>query len=200
MPSRLLLVALALVAVAFVSTTQAQPPNTSGLGDKTFKDEDTVRARSAELERISRDAKKPDRKAEPSPEEKFLQIKEDFERIQIVNGDVLQSARTDNARLAEAAGEVHKRATRLSSNLFPPDPRKKPKAEVKEETDARDLKALLAALDGAIDRFIHSPIFQNIKVVNPQDSAKARQELDEIIKLSARVEREAARLKKPGGG
>lgn len=199
MPSRLLPAALALVAAAFVSPAPAQTPSASGLGDKTFKDSDTVRARSAELERISRDAKKPDRKHEPTAEEKFPQIKEDFERIQIVNGEVLQSARADHVQLAEAAAEVHRRAARLSSNLFPPGQGKKPKAAPKEETDARDLKALLAALDASVERFVHSPLFQNIKVVNPDDSAKARRELEEIIRLSALVGREAGRLKKSGG-
>lgn len=196
MPSRFLLAALALLAAAFVSPAAAQ---TGAIGDKNMKESDTIRARSAELERVRREATKPDRKAEPTREEKFPQIKEDFERIQIVNGDVLQSARTDYARMAEAAEEVHRRAARLGANLFPPGPEKKPKAEIVEETDGRDLKALLAALDKAVDRFVHSPIFQNIKVVNPQDSAKAKEELDEIVKLSARVEKEAARLKKAGG-
>lgn len=201
MPSRLLFAALLLVAAAFVfpAQVQAQPPAVSGLGDKTFKDTDTVRARSAELERISRDAKKPDRKAEPSAEEKFPQIKEDFERIQIVNGEILQAPAPDYARIADGADELHRRATRLSSNLFPPQHDKKPKDKAKEEPDARDLKTLLAALDASIDRFVHSPIFQNIKVVNPEDSAKARQELDGIIRLSALVNKEADRLKKPDG-
>lgn len=200
MPSRLLLAALALVAAAFVSPALAQPPTpNSGLGDKTFKDSDTVRTRSAELERIRRDASKPGRKHEPSAEEKFPQIKEDFERIQIVNGDVLQSARADLGQLAAAAAEVHRRASRLASNLFPPEQEKKPKAAAKEDADARDLKALLAALDASVERFVHSPLFQNIKVVNPDDSAKARRELEEIIRLSARVGKEAERLKKSGG-
>lgn len=199
MPSRLLLAAVALLAAASVSTVTAQP-GAGTIGDKNMKESDTIRTRSGELERVRRESLKPDRKAGPSPEDKFPQIKEDFERIQLVNGDVLQSAATDYAHMAEAAEEVRRRAARLGSNLFPPDHEKKPKAGHKEETDERDLKSLLSALDGAIDRFVHSPIFQNIKVVNPQDSAKARQELEEIIKLSARVEKEAARLKKAGGG
>jgi hypothetical protein len=213
MLSRLLLGAVALVAAASASPALAQPPSpTTSLGDKNMKDEDTVRARSVEMERIRRDAAKPDRKPEPSPEDKFPQIKEDFERLQIVNGDVLQAPGAPNyARLAEAAEEVKKRATRLSSNLFPPEAGKKPKKDggkkddaTKEaagaEPDRRDLKTLLSALDESIARFVNSPIFQNTKVVNPEESAKARKELEEIIKLSTRVEQEAARMKKPSGG
>ena len=212
MLSRLILAAVALVAAASASPALAQPPSpTTSLGDKNMKDEDTVRARSVEMERIRRDAAKPDRKPEPSPEDRFPQIKEDFERLQIVNGDVLQAPGAPNyARLAEAAEELKKRATRLSSNLFPPDAGKKPKDGGKKdgatkdaagaEPDRRDLKSLLSALDESIARFVNSPIFQNTKVVNPEESAKARKELEEIIKLSTRVEQEAARMKKPSGG
>lgn len=196
MPSRFPLAALALAAAASVPPAAAQ---TGVIGDKNMKESDTIRARSVELERVRRESRKPDRKPEPAREEKFPQIKEDFERIQIVNGEVLQSARADHVQLAAAAAEVHRRAARLSSNLFPPGQGKKPKAAPKEETDARDLKALLAALDASVERFVHSPLFQNIKVVNPDDSAKARRELEEIIRLSALVGREAGRLKKSGG-
>jgi hypothetical protein len=208
MLSRFLLAVVALIAAASASPALAQPPTPStGLGDKNMKDEDTVRARSVEMERIRRDAAKPDRKPEPSPEDRFPQIKEDFERMQILNGDVLQAAGTPNyARLAEAAEEVKKRATRLSTNLFPPDAGKKPKKDdgkqdaAAAEPEQKDLKSLLSALDESIARFVNSPIFQNTKVVNPEESAKARKELEEIIKLSTRVEQEAARMKKPSGG
>src|ERR671916_377672 len=99
MPSRFLLAALALLAAASVSPAAAK---TGAIGDKNMKESDTIRARSAELERVRRESTKPDRKDEPTREEKFPQIKEDFERIQILNGDVLQSARADYARVAEA--------------------------------------------------------------------------------------------------
>jgi hypothetical protein len=201
MSRRLLLAAFAFVAVTPLSPALAQGPPPGG-PDKNMKSEtDGARARSSELERVKRDAEKPDRKAEASPEEKFPQIKEDFERIQIVNGEVLQAGGTpDYVRLSEAAEEVRRRAARLKSNLFAPEPEKKSKREAVEEEDHADLKSLLSALDEALAGFVNSPIFQNTRVVNPQDSAKARHDLDEIIKLCARVLKEADRLKRPGGG
>ena len=203
MLSRLLLAVVALFAAASLSPARAQlPPGVTPMGDKNLKEDDTIRTRSVEMERIRRDAAKPDRKPEPSPEDRFPQIKEDFERMQIVNGDVLQApGAPDYARLTEAAEELKRRATRLSTNLFPPDAGKKPKKDdgKKEaagaEPDRRDLKSLLSALDESIARFVNSPIFQNTKVVNPEESAKARKDLEEIIKLSTRVEQEAARMK-----
>ncbi len=199
---RLLLAAVAVVAVTSLSPALAQPGPPPGGPDKDMKGEtDSMRGRSSEIERVKREAEKPEKRkaAEKSPEDKFPQIKEDFERIQIVNGEVLQAVGTpDYVRLSEAAGEVSKRAARLKSNLFPPESEKKPKGQAVEEKEQTDLKSLLSALDEALARFVSSPIFQNTKVVNPEDSAKAKQELDEVIKLSTRVLKEADKMKKPG--
>ena len=198
MPSRLLLVAFALLAAAPLSPSAAQRRINS---DVDLRDaNDPIRRRSADLEHLRRDAARPTPKAEKNAAEKFPQIKEDFERIQIINGDVLQSARTDYARVAEAAAEVHRRAARLDSNLFSPDTDKKPKGDGAPGGGPPDLKALLSALDGALARFVKSPLFRNTMIINPQDYDRARQDLREVIKLSTRIEKEAARLKKAGGG
>jgi len=198
---RLLLAAVAAVAAASPSPALAQRTPPPGGPDRNMKGEtDGVRGRSSEMERVKRDAEKPDRKAEKSPEDKFPRIKEDFERIQIVNAEVLQAGGApDYARLSDAAEEVRRRASRLKSDLFAPESEKKPKGEGGEGEVQTDLKSLLSALDGALARFVNSPIFQNTKVVNPRDSAKARDDLDEVIKLSTRVAKEADKLKKPGG-
>jgi len=201
MNRRLLLAVVAVAAAASLSPALAQRTPPAGASDKNLKGElDGVRERSSEIERVRRDAEKPDRKAEKSPEDKFPRIKEDFERIQIVNAEVLQAGGTpDYARLSDAAEEVRKRAARLKSDLFASESEKKPKGEGGEGEVQTDLKSLLSALDGALARFVNSPIFQNTKVVNPHDSAKAKADLDEVIKLSTRVAKEADKLKKPGG-
>ena len=203
---RLLLAAVAVVVVTSLSPALAQGPPPGGPDRNMRNETDGVRERSSELDRVKRDAEKPDKKSDrmvagKTPEDRFPQIKEDFERIQIVNGEVLQAGGApDYARLSEAAAEVSRRAARLKSNLFAAESEKKSKAEGVEEKDQPELKSLLSALDAALARFVSSPMFQNIKVVNPQDSAKARQELDEVIKLSTRVVKEADKMKKPGGG
>lgn len=202
MSRRLLLAVVAVAAAASFSPALAQRTPPPGATDKNLKGElDGVRGRSGEIERIRRDAEKPDRKAEKSPEDKFPRIKEDFERIQIVNAEVLQAGGApDYARLSDAAEEVRKRAARLKSDLFAAEPEKKPKREGGEGEVQTDLKSLLSALDAALASFVNSPIFQNTKVVNPRDSAKARDDLDEVIKLSTRLVKEADKLKRPGGG
>lgn len=203
--NRLLLALATIIVVAgFSPQVSAQGGRTPppGAGDKSLGSDvmPGVKDRSNEIERIKRDADKPEKKSEP--ESVFPQIKEDFEQIQHLNTDVLQAkpaggATPDYAHILEAAADVKKRAARLKSNLFGVDSGKPPKE--KEEKTQPDLKSLLSALDTVIDTFVHSPVFQNTKVVNPDDSAKAKHDLEEVIKLSGRVEKEAERLKKEKG-
>jgi hypothetical protein len=189
-----------LIAAALWSPTLAQQPGPPpGAGDRTLRDElPGVKGRSNEIERVKRDAEKPEKK----PEETFPQIKEDFERIQLVNSNVLQApapgSAPDYGRMAEAAAEIKQRAARLKTHLFGAEPGKQPKE--KEDKSQPELKSLLSALDAAISAFVNSPIFQNTKVVNPEDSAKAKRDLEDVIKLSGKIGKEAARLKKEGGG
>ncbi len=203
---------LAIVAIAFVLSSPARaqehgPP--PGASDRNVGDGvSDIKSRSVEMERARRDAEKADKKSENSPNQNFPQIKEDFERIQIINSDVLQAASTHDAapdymRISEAASELKKRAVRLKSNLFAAESEKHSKDKSKEATEQQqqqDVKSLLVALDSAIGGFVSSPIFQNIKVIDPQDSAKARQSLEQVIKLSTQVSKEADKMKKATEG
>ena len=72
---------------------------------------------------------------------------------------------------------------------------KKPK-ENKPGTEDEELKSLLTSLDNSINTFTHNPMFQNSKVVSPEDSTNAEKELDAVIKISARIANEADRMKK----
>ena len=197
--NRLLMAACMIVVATLWSPTVAQQPGPPpGAGDRTLRDElPGVKGRSNEIERVKRDAEKPEKK----PEETFPQIKEDFEQIQLVNSNVLQAppaaAGPDYGRVAEAAAEIKQRAARLKTNLFGAESGKQPKE--KEDKSQPDLKSLLSALDAAVSNFVNSPIFQNTKVVNPEESAKAKRDLEEVIKLSNKIVKEAERLKKGDG-
>lgn len=191
-------IALALPASALAQQGMRMPP--PGAGDKNMRNEsDELKMRSLEIERVRRDANKPEA-AKPTPS--FPLIKEDFERIQILNSDVIQAdaakAIPDYKLLLQAAAEMKKRATRLKSNLFPSA--SKERSNVKVTAEPQDMKSLLAALDDVISNFVHSPIFQNTEVVNPQDSEKAERELEKIIKLSTRLGKEAGEMKKANSG
>jgi hypothetical protein len=190
------LLAIALFATIGISGSiikaQVPPP---GAGDRSLRDEsDGIKNRSNEIERIRRDADKPADRSTPTLN--FAQIKEDFERLQILNNDVLQPTATaatpDYKEIAEAAAEMKKRSHRLRSNLFPgsKEPKTKPSAE------NQDLKSLYADIDKAMASFVQSPLFHNTSVVDPNDSAKAEADLVKIMLASGKLAKEAEALKK----
>ena len=201
--SKHLFLAAVLIITSTLSSVVAQehgPP--AGGSDRNLREEASpIKGRSNEMERVKRDAEKPERREGPEsrPAPNFSEIKEDFERIQLINNDVLQanasSGKLDYQVISESAAELKKRAVRLKSNLFPPESGKKSK-EAKPAPEDQELTSLLALLDNSITTFTHSPIFQNAKVVNPDDSTNAQKELENIIKLSTRIVSEADRIKK----
>jgi hypothetical protein len=184
MCKRLFLATIIALLSALGSSANAQvtPSDSPGASPKDKALEDKYR--SDEIERVRREAER----REERRTTRFPQIKQDFERIQIISGDLLQASSSnvqlDYARISEAAGEIRRRATRLKSNLFPSA--SEDTKQIKQQgEESRDLKSLLIALDKSIASFAHNPIFGNIKIVNSQDSTKAERELEKIIKLSA---------------
>ena len=206
MTIQLFLAAVLVLTPTLITSAVAQdhgPP--AGGSDRNLKDSvSDVKNRSIEMDRIERDAKKAESRAREDKRESlaapnFEQIKEDFERIQIINGDVLQasasSANLDYGRISESSAEIQKRATRLKSNLFPPKSKKQSKKTELGPED-QDLKSLLTLLDKSLSSFTQNPMFQNTKVVTPQDSTDAEKELDSVIQISGRITNEAERKKK----
>src|SRR5687767_4088184 len=178
-------------ALSLSSTSQVpgQGVRTGSPKDRSIED----KYRADEIERVRREAVKPQQRYQTK---RFPQIKEDFERIQLINSDVLQAitlkAEPDYRRLSEAAAEVKKRATRLRSNLFPSESPFQSKQGDQRPKEPQDLKSLLTELDKAITTFVHNPMFENTRVVNQEDSKKAQEDLEKIIDLSARTRKRAS--------
>ena len=213
MNSRLYLVAIVAITSLLLSPARAQlPPGgipTGNPRDRATED----KIRSDEMERIKREAEKPEDKA-LTP--RFPAIKEDFEQIQLVNNDALQTdaaaGARDYKRISAAADEIRQRATRLKANMFPAAAEKTPptKGQAAREADKEahieanapeppTLKSLLAGLDSAIQSFVTNPVFTNLNVVDVQKSAQAKLALEQVIKLSTQLGKEADRLHKTSG-
>ena len=189
----LILASLPALASAAVAR-QLGPGNTRSNNPKDRMVEDNLR--STEIERVRRAAGKP---AERPADREFPAIKEDFERIQLVNSLLREGAagRVDYGRVAEGAAEIKKRAARLSARLFPPAAGKQPTArDTSAAEGAGDLESLLAELDRAILSFVSNPMFGNTRVVNVPDSSEARRDLERVVRLSGRVRQAAAGLRK----
>lgn len=176
------------VSLSSTSQVPGQGIRTGSPKDRSIED----KYRADEIERVRREAVKPQQRYQTT---RFPQIKEDFERIQLINSDVLQAislkAEPDYRRLSEAAAEVKKRATRLRSNLFPSEFRVESKQSEQRLKGPENLKSLLTELDKAITTFVHNPMFENTRVVNEEDSKKAQEDLEKIIDLSARTRKRA---------
>lgn len=174
----------ATIFVFIVSAAASFAQNTPERSILSARDQfSDIKNRSVEMERMKRDAGKPS--SDQNLPVKFPEIKEDFEKIQKINSDLLQkfvAATQDRTAIGEIASEINQRAARLKSNLFPAEPKTKNKRANADEP--RDLITLLKALDESIDSFVHSSIFQSAKLVNSQDSLKAQQDLESVIKLS----------------
>ena len=147
-----------------------------------------IKTRSIELERMKREANK--RPTANDTTIRFPEIKEDFEKIQKINGDVfkLYAAATsiNSAAVFKSVSEINRRAVRLKSNLFTAETKAK---NNKQQTavDSQDVKTLLTELDKSIDKFVHSSIFQNLNLVVSPDSLKAQTDLEDVIKISSAV-------------
>ena len=51
-------------------------------------------------------------------------------------------------------------------------------------------------MDKSINSFVHSSLFQNVNLVNSQDSLKAQNDLETVIKISSSIKEKAKKLKK----
>ena len=175
------------IVIASSSSVQAQRSPTVSPKDKSIED----KFRSDEIERVRRSAAtRNDR-----PTARFPQIKEDFERIQLINSDVLQASPFDKGldyrSISKAAAEIKKRATRLKLNLFPSDSKERDRKIEEQAKAPQDLRSLLTELDKAISSFVHNPIFENTRVVDPEDSLRAERDLEKIISLSTKTKKKA---------
>ena len=188
-------------SLAAWSLASGQSPAPSGAGDKTLGDRN-IKERSVELERVSRDMKKATPASKEDQERQFLEIKEDFERIQHSQSEIVDGytkAKTvDYEKMSENAEKIHAGAKRLMGNLFPPTEQKK--GDKKVETLAApmptDVKTLIVELDNAVGAFTANPMFTNPEVVNVEDNKKAKAELEKIIGVSSALKKESDKLKK----
>ena len=186
-----------------VSAQREAPP---GASDKNLADRG-IKDRSIELERIKRDAAKPDRKNEAVDAARFEEVKEDFENIQRLQDEILKAYTTGKQievqKIAGNAEEVHRRATRLEANLFPASNQKNVKKtkETQKEDPAlpplpQDLKSLIVELDNTLAKFVANPMFTTPSVANVNDQVVARADLQRLIRLSAALKIEAEKQPK----
>ena len=188
--------ALTLVALAAAPSAYARQGGRTSSIDQLLRE----RQRAIYGRAMEDDLRRPEARAE---EERLAlaQIKEDYVRLQVVNKDLskaaAQPAALDLREVAKSTAEMRRRAERLLENLALPELQEEPgrsKANAIEREE--QLKASLLALGQLVERFVHNPIFREVKVIDAQASARARRDLQSIITISDRLKRESEKLDK----
>lgn len=207
MKKLLLLIALVFLTGIY-SNINAQAPTVSTpavTGDTTLRD-DSIRMRSIDLERAKQDAAKSNRTSDTGAtasinteiDKKYPQIKEDFEGIQTNQTVIINAYTTGESinykQIKLSADEINKSAKRLDGNLFAERDETK-KAEKEKDKKTKEIKDLIVELDNAIGNFVASPMFQNLRVVDPEVAGKAQTELIKITQISELLSKEADKMK-----
>lgn len=197
---------LTLLFIAFVSVIPAfSQPNVSvtrAIEEARQRNMD-MKNRSIELDRMRRQASA-SKTSSGENNLKFPEIKEDFERIQIVNANSLQALsikeNPNYKTIFKAASEIKKRAFRLKSNLFPIAKENSDRESAKKDQDkflSYNFKKLAIEVDNALFSFVSNNIFQNTKLVDLKDSQKAESDLEKIIALCSAIETKVKLIEKP---
>jgi hypothetical protein len=198
---------LFLFASPLLAQQQPQPNRSSSDGAMERERQRRIR-QNAQIEsnlmisNLERESRRP--AEESGPRLAYMQIKDDFEHIQVVHNRMMQETFSNNTldykRIAEASAEIRKRAARLKSNLPLAESEKDEKDEQPpkgwNELDQGQVKPALLALDDLVMSFVNNPIFQKPEVVDVQQSSKALRDLEAIIKLSTKIKKSADKLTK----
>jgi hypothetical protein len=183
---------LALVVLTISSLfvqAQSRPPGPTSDRDRNLRD------REMQITLLEKGVKEP-----PRRESRLLlrEINEDFARLQVLNNEIKLRAAVgavlDHKYLSDAAREIKKRSSRLRTNLVFPDYAKRDKTEKTIPTDG--LRPQLVTLDRLIRSFVTNPVFTDAGVINAGLAARARGDLDDIIDLSDKIKKQAAKLNK----
>ena len=161
--------------------------------------ENSTRMRSAEFERIKREAEKPTFESTAERENRFARVKENFENIQKLQDQIVKiytrNKKIDYGKISNSAAEITKKSFRLSENLFGEKLEKIVENKPEEKNKQKKVPDLIVALDNAIGDFVSSPIFKDRQTIDRKISEKAEEKLREIIELSDTLAKESAKLK-----
>ena len=130
----------------------------------------------------------------------LAQIKEDFLRIQVIDRELRQTTSPKQALnfrlITKSVSEIRKRAARLKTKLALPESEEiVERLKVEPGMEPEQLRLSLLVLSDSIYEFVSNPLFLSAKVVDTRLSAKARQDLEQIIELSSDLKRSSEKLK-----
>src|SRR5437588_4048766 len=200
------LLAAAIFSLCLTGTTMAQgkpagvgpPPNNNPNLDDRARQVDEGRLRSAEAEAGNEE------KNQKLVQAAIVNMKEDFSRIQVLRNDIARNLVAhkplDYSLVAEQAGEINKRASRLNVYM------RAHAAEAEKGNNLPELKSeemigALVRLCKLIVSFTENPALKNAATVDSKDIAKSKEDkanadrdLLAIIKLSTSIQKNSGSL------
>ena len=191
-----MIVLSSLTVICVAEGVQAQRRSTGGLPGPSISERNrTMDEYDRTLNRMRNDAKAR-AAARDQRRNRFPQIDEDFQRIQVIHNEIVrmfQPEKTVNYdRLAELTDDMKKRSSRLRENLFLPEPDKtKEKPAHSGAIDENHVKNNVVALHDLVVSFVANPIFKNLGVVDATVIESATENLGNIIEISDEIKREA---------
>jgi len=112
-------------------------------------------------------------------------LKNDFRNLQIVNNELMRrifevptNQRPSDKEIRTSLGEIKKLAKRLQLNFAMP--------EFKSEAAAPDvaMNPGLLLLDKSVMSFVENPLFQELRVYDPELATRASKDMSQILRLS----------------
>ena len=205
-PARRLLRA-ALCASALASLTAPALPQ-GGSRERVTRERRADTLRELEIKRREGAVRDATPQPPPHPALPYARSKEDFRTLQLVNNEIMRevfaagaAGAPDYKRVAAAAAEINKRASRLKSNIRLPEPaRKAPRPLAVNISNDEQLRASLRALDELIMRFVTNPAFRDPGTVDARHSVTAAENLTKVVELSRAVRLSAEKMRKARKG
>ncbi|HLL73998.1 MAG TPA: hypothetical protein VK421_01780 [Pyrinomonadaceae bacterium] len=172
--------------------------------DSTLRTRNADTVRELEIRRREGMVREAKPQPQPHPVLPYARGKEDFRSLQLVNNEVMRAvfgagsaSPPDYGRIAAAAAEINKRASRLKSNLRLPEPyHESPHPRPTDTSSDEQLRASLRVLDGLIMRFVTNPAFQSPSTVDTRLMVNAAEHLTQIVELSRVVRLGAEKMRK----
>ena len=202
-PTRRLLRA-ALCASALALSAAPALPQGGGARERAIRERNDDMIRELEIRRREGQVRSTTPQPPPHPALPYARAKEDFRTLQLVNNDMMRAVfaagaagTPDYERIAAAAAEINKRASRLKSNLKLPEPEQaSARPQASDISNDEQLRASLRALDRFIMGFVTNPVFRDPGTLDGRHSVTAAENLTKIVELSRTVRLNAEKMRK----
>ena len=198
----LLVSSLLLVSVSSLAQKRGATGGSSAAKrDAIFEREVDIQSREIQL-RMLNEGKTTTPASRASAEDRKVivnQIFEDFQRIQLVNREMMQLSpnlnTTSYKRMSTLAEEMGKRAKRLKTNLGVPDViQEKKEAEPVPAMDLAQVRASLQTINTSVKSFVNNPLFQDPRVTDVRHLDSLRRDIANLIELSRAVKKSVGKL------